>query len=203
MENNTVDHLDLSWTHHYKRFIKSQTILDRELMESISITCIYVNTRSEVDHVLRETHNLVFDPSSTGSILPEKTVLQIIQSKKQRLDYRYKLDDMLSYFITIDPINLPKYSTTDLEENKKNTILTSIPSPTDIWIPPSFFIFHPINTIFFIFRQLVRVVPLQSILKSTVGNSDHSKKVTKRVRISSVLPKHTRSTTNKLRILPS
>jgi len=225
----TVDDLDLSWTHEYRRSISSQTTIARELMETITITCIYVNPRSEIDHILREKHSLVFDASSSGSILPEEAVLQIIQSKKHRSNLRYKLEDIMSHIVTIDPIYLPEYITTN--DTSMNNGFTSISVPTSIWIPPSFFIFHPINTIYFVFRQLVRVTAapaLPSILKkskdattaplcienadsngtfshSLIGglNEKKSKKVTKRVRISSTLPNNTRSITNKLRILDS
>ncbi len=210
-----IDHLDLSWTKEYIRSINSQTLLEREPMEFIRLKFVYVNVHSKIDLVEQEECKLVFDSSSSnGSWLPEETVLRIIQTRKtvSSTGQRYKLDDILSYIVTVDPLHL-----TDYCENKSTSVdLKTISTIGTIHIPSSFFIFHRMNTIYFIFRQLVRVqtvgaktarlsqapaptssVPL-SILKT---GKEPSKKTTKRVRISPILPKHTRSTTSKIRIL--
>lgn len=201
---NKIDHLDLSWTKEYIRSMNSQTLLDREPMETIRLKFIYVNAHSKIDLVEHEDCKLVFDPSSNGSWVPEETVLRIIQNRKTvaSTGHRYKLGDILSYVVTVDPMHLSGYC----GEKGVSDSLKTISTIGAIPIPPSFFIFHHINTIYFIFRQLVRLqssgtgtsAPPLSILKN---GKEPTKKTTKRVRISPVLPKHTRSSTSKIRII--
>lgn len=208
-----IDHLDLSWTKEYIRSINSQTLLECEPMETIQLKFVYVNAYSKIDLVEQEECKLVFDTSSNGSWLPEATVLRIIQNRKTiaSTGHRYKLGDILSYVVMLDPMHLSGYSA---EKGGSVDGLKTISTIGAIHIPSSFFIFHRINTIYFIFRQLVRlqtvgtgigkdIIPLASSIPLSIlkTGKEPSKKTTKRVRISPVLPKHGRSNTSKIRII--
>ena len=217
-DESKIHYLDLSWTKEYIRSINSQTLLEREPMEFIQLTFLYIDAHSTIDRIEKEEYKLVFDPSSNGCWLLEDTVLRIIQTRKldASTGHRYKLDDILSYIVTVDPMHLTEYgSEKGIAKNldgsggiRIHEELKTISIPGAIHIPSSFFIFHRINTIYFIFRQLVRVpndvhktaaiVSPLSILKT---GKEPSKKTTKRVRISPILPKHTHSSTSKIRIL--
>lgn len=185
------DFLDLSWTEEPNRLINSQTLYPSEPMKTIDIQIIYINSSSNIDKLKRETQVLQVIESS-GSILTEDVLLRIIQNNKQFGNTRYKYEGLATYFVTLDPTNIFQHIQNPegsfdffLEKNRVDTL----------FIPSTLFIFHSINTIYLFFRELTLVikgsgvsssaVPLTSILKKHNGI-----KVTKRVRITSDLPKY-------------
>lgn len=169
--------LDLSWT---KEYIKNDSIHIREPMSKIKIQFIYINNQSNVEKMMYEYYPLdIFENESTsGSILSQNRLLQIIQSKRQLLDKRYKLDDILLYFITMDSTQLGSF----VQDGTIDAIQT-LQIPCDIIIPSSIFIFHSINTIYLIFREVTLVTEPPKKIKSCLKSENTIKKSTKKVRI--------------------
>lgn len=224
-DNSDLDHLDLSWTETHIRTMNSKTILSPELMTNINIHFVYINTNSEIVKVIKENHPL--QQIDDRCVLPEHLVLQIIHTKRQDKDTRYKLVDILSFIVTLGSEHINGFTqNNDVIEDFMKTI--SIPG--EIEIRPSIIIFHPLNTIYFIFREMILVTSkLQVISKPQVnsssminpkktpenaipssilkmGDTARSKKMTKRVRISDDLPTFKSGTplsgkTAKIRIL--
>ena len=223
-----LDHLDLSWTENHIRTTNSETVLCPEHMTNINIHFVYINTKAEIVKVIKENHPL--QQIDDKCILPEHLVLQLIQTKRQDKDTRYKLVDILSFIVTLETDHINRFTQNNdvIEDFMKPVSISS-----EIAIPPSMIIFHQLNTMYFIFREMVLVtskpqvnskpqvissskidpkktsenaIPL-SILKT--GENDkgaRSKKMTKRVRISDDLPTFKSGTplsgkTAKIRIL--
>jgi hypothetical protein len=139
---------------------------------------IYVNLDSEIEKVVCENETLLQIDSSNTCIIPKERVLQIVQNKKMlNASLKYSIETILLYNVSIEPENIQKYV------NSENSIpfLKIYPIVDEILIQPSIFIFHEINCIYFIFKQIdVKPMP-KSILKPG-GNG----KKTKRVRIQEV-----------------
>ena len=188
--------LDLSWT---KEYIQTDSIHVREPMSKIKIHFVYIDNYSKIDRVLSEYYPLdIFEnDSNSGSILSQSRLLQIIQSKRQILDKRYKLDDILLYFITMDSGQLHSF-VQDKTNVGKSEYLQSKQIPCNIVVPSSIFIFHSMNSIYLIFREMTLVsslpkytidkkekteVKMKSCLKTNTGSASDTKKTTKRVRI--------------------
>ena len=190
--------LDLSWT---KEYIQTDSIHVREPMSKIKIHFVYIDNYSKIDRVLSEYYSLdIFEnDSNSGSILSQSRLLQIIQSKRQILDKRYKLDDILLYFITMDSGQLHSF-VQDKTNSDKSEYLQSKQIPCNIVVPSSIFIFHSMNSIYLIFREMTLVSSLpkytidkkektevnakvKSCLKTNTGSGSDTKKTTKRVRI--------------------
>ena len=205
-----LDHLDLSWTESHIRTMNSKTILSPELMTNINIHFVYINTNAEIVKVIKENHPL--QQIDNKCVLPEHLVLQFIQTKRQDKDTRYKLVDILSFIVTLGSEHINRFTqNNDIIEDFMKTI--SIPG--EIEILPSIIIFHPLNTIYFIFREMVLVTSKPQVISKPQVNSSskidpkktsenaipssilktgendkgaRSKKMTKRVRISDDLP---------------
>ena len=181
-----TDHLDLSWTEEHIRTTNSQTIYCKEQMYHINIKFIYVNTNSNVCKVVQEKHPLK-PLNNSGSVLSEYIVMQLAKTKNIIDDVRYKLDDILVYFVPLDPVNVFDYAKNDdtissisNHSSSHSSVSTGysassndfhfmkiIPILGDIIIPTSLFVFHPLNTIYFIFREMV-------LIQDIVSNIPHS-----------------------------
>jgi len=188
--------VNLSWTHEY---VKSETIHSCEPMEQINIHFVYVNRASEIEKVVVEEYPLKLKymvdvdmdadadvdmdrSKASSSFISEQLVLQLIQSKKMNDDLgrRYKLDDILLHFVTLDPANLFDYAKhVSDSSSSSSSFLKTLHFPGEIVVPPTLFIFHPLNTIYFIFSELTLVPqkPLVSILKNPEKRTSTTKKV--------------------------
>ena len=205
--------LDLSWTQEYIRLAKSENHPERERMESIQIQFIYVSTLNEVIHTICETHDLITDTanSNNNSLLPNEKTLHLIQSKKEYNGKRFKLTDISLFLVNLESQELFDYS---VSVSDSRTFFREIPILGQICIPSSIFIFHKVNRLYFVFREMVRStpslvkkVPTSSILHLSTSKmpiksaliSDKNSALEKREGIKNPLSK---KTTKRVRISP-
>ena len=167
--------LDISWVEKHERLLNIYENYQREHMDSIKICYIYVNLQSEIEKVICENEYLFFN--GNYNVIPKERVLQIVQNKKLLdNDLKYTIDNILVYNVSIEPENIQKYVNCESVES----FLKIYPIVDEIQLPPSIFIFHEINSIYFIFKQ--NEVKPKSILKNGNKFKENGKK-TKRVRI--------------------
>jgi hypothetical protein len=188
--DDTESIIDTNWINEYDRLQSIDSNPVREHMNSIGAYFIYINPNDYIENILFEKIVLEFDSEKKSSIIRKETVLKIIQSKKNVVDSKYKLIDILSFVIDIEPENIQSFLKNDLEKMEFNncfdskTFMKIIPIFNDIHICKSIFIFHNINSLFFFFKESennTRRFTLKSILKNY--SSDNVKKNTKKVRI--------------------
>jgi hypothetical protein len=178
--------LDISWIDKHERMNNIHKNYQREPMDSIKMCYIYVNLDSEIEKVVCENETLVQMDSSNTCIIPKERVLQIVQNKKMlNASLKYSIETILLYNVSIEPENIQKYV------NSENSIpfLKIYPIVDEILIQPSIFIFHEINCIYFIFKQ-IDVKPMPKSILKPVGNgikNGVNGKKTKRVRIQDAL----------------
>jgi len=181
---DTESVMDTTWIQEYDSLQSISTTPVRELMKSIGAYFVYINPNDYIENILFETINLEFniDFDSKFSIITKEAVLKIIQSKKKVLDLKYKLVDILSFVVDVEPENIQSFNKTDLDDSK--TFLKNVPIFNDIHIDKSIFVFHNINSLFFFFKESenhLRRFTLKSILKKdsfhAIDNNTTSKKV--------------------------
>jgi hypothetical protein len=158
--------MDTDWIHHEQRL----SIIDQKCLPEplpyITLEFIYINKQSEVVDTATEKLS-----SSSSSSLSKELLISIIHAHKKRDHKNYVLKDTLLFHIPIQPEILPSF----LEETFNTSIFTkTFPIIDDIVLPPSIFIFHPINTLFFVYCEQ---------LKSALKSDHQSQSITKRVRI--------------------
>jgi len=191
LDHDTESLIDTNWIQEYDSLQSISTTPLRELMTSIGAYFIYINPNDYIENILFETIDLEIDIDSKFSIITKEAVLKIIQSKKRVLDLKYKLVDILSFVIDIEPENIQSFNKTDLDDSR--TFLKNIPIFNDIHIYKSIFVFHNINSLFFFFKETenhLRRFTLKSILKkdsfdtfSYINNNNNNNNTSKKVRI--------------------
>jgi hypothetical protein len=152
--------IDNSWI-DFENKISSCNQQFREPLSSISSTCIYIDTLSNIHHVSKDVIDI-----HSEAIIHKDTLLQFIQNKQFHDNKKYKLEDVLSFQVDLDDTQI-------LSSNFD--FFKSISYLNDIQCIPSIFCFHDIASLYFIFYQ---VPPVKSILKKA-----NSAKTTKKVRI--------------------
>jgi hypothetical protein len=167
---DNVDDLDSSWIDKEEKMAASNTNYIREPIDEIQLFFIYINDKSEIEYVSKESESI------DGSISKDR-LLQIIQTKRHHNNKKYRLDDLLSFQIDLEPENIQSFS----ELNSLNDISTSFFKSVHIFDEviclPSIFIFHDIASLFFMFNEI------DTVKKSILRSSSDSNRITKKVRI--------------------
>jgi len=192
MESTDMD-LDISWIKENQRLQNMETNYLPELMENIDLFFIYINPNNYIDKIIREKYPLFIDCSTNCSRLSKENLLKIIQTNKRLLKsntiHKYKFMDILTYHIDLEPEHIQNYTKNENIQESSQGFFKVLNIIDDISISPSIFIFHKINSIFFLFQEIETNKnrhTLKSILKKPLVNEPEcvgSQKATKKVRI--------------------
>lgn len=174
--------LNMSWEDEFIRSTDCEITYSPEPMDKIRIQLLYVNTENQIHHSEIQSHPLTIISDLSGSEFSDSAIMRIIMSNRNFQNKRYKCESISQYCLSIEPTKLfdnphvcidykPYFKTIDL--------------PRTIHIPPSLFIFHSINSIWFLFRELELIKPPVKPIVSIIKNQSNTQpKKTKRVRIS-------------------
>ena len=186
--------LDTSWILEHERLSTIKESYLRETMDSINCYFVYINRNQYIEKIITDKLPLLLSDDKTYSYLSKETLLQIIQSRKIKTPFsKYKLTDVVSYLVDLEPENIQSYSNSENEKNVKDVKdVKDLDNPffnirsfmDDIKFNNSIFIFHGINSIYFLFEEVELLNhrhTLKSILKTAESISDKSQ--TKKVRI--------------------
>tara|TARA_B100000035_G_scaffold315153_1_gene334127 strand:- start:361 stop:975 length:615 start_codon:yes stop_codon:yes gene_type:complete len=145
--NETTDEpLDTSWLEKYDRILDIQNNYEKEKMNSIQMVCIYINGENEIQHVHSES--LMLELCDKGSHINKDDLLTLIQRKKYFQHLKYKLEDILFYHVPLEHEKISDYSKSETDEGD---FLQKVSFLDSLDVPDSIFIFHEINTLYFIF----------------------------------------------------
>lgn len=164
-----MDEDDL-WLQEQKKILNIKTNYKREPLEYINLHFCYVDADNAIVNLKTEKHTF-----SETQTISEKEIFNIIEEKKHDANLHYVFSELSLFIVDLEPENIQT-----IEPNNAPFFKT-LPFVSDIVIPPSIFIFHPLNSLFFLFKRR------KSSLKQGVTKSNK--------RVSFSLPpskKHTR-----------
>jgi hypothetical protein len=163
--------LDISWIKEQEKLQQINENYFKEPMEAIDMFFIYINTNDYIEKIVYGEQKLVINPNN-NSIIPNEDVIQLIENNKYLANNKYKILDILLYNVSLQPENIQSYSQNDNVLDTSSKFIEPLSIINDFVIPPSIFIFHKINSLFFIFKQLEKInIPLpKPILKSCISN---------------------------------
>jgi hypothetical protein len=183
---DTSDDLDLSWIEEDTRMSKISRNYFRENMKYIYTYCIYINNGQNIDKIVSSVQELDDIGVNNQKGLSQTTLYEFIQTNQiLSTGIKYNLLDILVYNVDLEPENIQGFSKMDSLTIFTSRFLKTGLIGQDIHIPPSIFIFHNLNALYFIFKEV------DTNIKSALKISDISKKKTKRVSI------HTKNHTRK------
>ena len=200
-ESDNESDLDISWVEEQEKLQHINENYFKEPMEMIDIFFIYVNTNDYIEKINHLQQELSLNNNS--GLIHNDIIIQLIEKNKFLSNNKYKIQDVLLYNVSLNPENIQSYSKDENILESSSKFLEPLSIINDFIIPPSIFIFHKINSIFFIYKQLqeVKSIP-KPILKSCIKKNDYvvsnnnnnekntnekineKRKVTKKVRIS-------------------
>jgi hypothetical protein len=208
------DLLDETWVHELQKIQDVKQNYCKESMDSISIHSIFINNTKHIDKIVNS--ELPLSRHSTlenNRYIPKNAIMSIIQQNKEHTrelsKRQYKLMDIASFFVTLEPEHIQSYSKTGSPHSTRD-FFTIHPYLEDIQVPMSIFIFHKLNSIFLLFQEAASFSTgrtMKSILKKT-SNKNAKTSHTKKVKINTelnqsyrnVCKKRTRTRRNRIQI---
>lgn len=194
MENNLEEDdtdLDIIWINEQTKLQNIQQNYFKEPMEQIKIYCIFINKNLYIDNINCQLHPVSVESNKHYTHLSQEHILKIIQTHKtNKSTVNYKLKEILSYIVDIEPGDIQQYVSAKNQKdgdpkNHSNLFFKTHSNIADeIKIPDSIFIFHDINSIYFLFQERETEQhnhTYKSILK--IDNRENEHKTTKKVRI--------------------
>jgi len=202
----------MSWIEREEKILQIQQNYLREPMDTIRCYFLYINLNSYIEKITSEqitisyqngepTENTSSDTSKIG-IIPKEQVLHIIQQKRlcnnnstnNNNNTKYVFKDSWMYLVDLEPENLQNYSKSENFQEISKQFFQVLPPIEDIRIPPSIFIFHDINALYFLFQEvppkeniqpksILKIIdPMQSSL-SELADSNNTQNKKKKVTI--------------------
>lgn len=158
--------LDTSWIEN----AEFQDNYKRESMKDIGLFFIYIQLDGSIEQIIQESE------SCEQGYISKERILHIIQSKRHYTGKKYRLMDLLSFLVTLEPDQLTDF----IQRENQGDFLNALPIFDTAYLEPSIFIFHDLNGLFFFFKE-VETIAMKSILKNGGGDTN---RITKKVRIS-------------------
>lgn len=215
INNDDESIIDTSWIQEYDNLNKISTHQERTFMDSINAYFVYINKNLYIDKILFEKVPLDRNNDSKFSYISKELLLKIIQNKKIKTPMsKYRLIDILSYVVNLEPEIIQDFSNQNIENeifedlgnnSEINKFLKVLSVIDDVQLDKSIFIFHNINCLYFIFQEIENPDykssqhkhTIRSILKKNKENSLKSEgnggsNNTKKVRIVTDIREHSR-----------
>ena len=172
-ESDNESDLDISWVQEQEKLQHINENYFKEPMEMIDMFFIYINTNDYIEKINHLQQELSLNNNS--GVIHNDIIIQLIEKNKFLSNNKYKIQDVLLYNVSLNPENIQSYSNDENILESSSKFLEPLSIINDFIIPPSIFIFHKINSIFFIFNQLqeVKHVVPKSILKSSIQYNDN------------------------------
>ena len=131
----------------------------KEHMSSIATHFIYVNSQNHIVKIKTEK----LDLSSSNwlkegeIVIPENVIFELIQSKKNLsimgVEHKYSLLDIFLYNVDLEPENIQQYSNNLYFSDFSKKFFEKVSFSKEVVLYPSLFVFHSINSFFFIFKE--------------------------------------------------
>jgi hypothetical protein len=143
----------MKWIEQQERMLQIQQSYSREPMDSILCHFLYVNLENNIEKVTSERINLIVNTDK--NIISMEHVLQLIQSNRiSTPNTKYIFQESFLYHVDLESENLQQYIQGDNSIDISKRFFHVLPLLDDIVLPSSIFIFHHLNSLYFLFKEV-------------------------------------------------
>jgi hypothetical protein len=134
---------DDKWIQEQNKILNIQSNHPREPLPFIKIHLCYIDCNNSIVEIKTEKH--VF--TNTTTTITEAEILRLIDSKKRLSNRLFTFSEMAVFHVDLEPEHINSFAP------ETTTFFKPIAMISDICLTNSIFIFHPLNCLFFIFKQ--------------------------------------------------
>lgn len=147
MQNDDIDvdiiDEDEKWIQEQNKILNMQNNHPREPLQFIKIHLCYVDCNSSIVEIKTEQHFF----TNTTTTITEAEILRLIDSKKRLSNRLFAFSEMAVFHVDLEPEHINSFAP------EATTFFKPVAIISDICLSNSIFIFHPLNCLFFIFKQ--------------------------------------------------
>ena len=179
MQNKDVDvdiiDEDDKWIQEQNKILNMQNNHPREPLPFIKIHLCYVDCNNSIVEIKTEKH--FFTNTTTTTTITEAEILRLIDSKKRLSNRLFTFSEMAVFHVDLEPEHINSFAP------EATTFFKPLAIISDICLSNSIFIFHPLNCLFFIFKQKssLKAGPTSGATKSMKKVVFNPKKQTRRI----------------------
>lgn len=185
MNEENVDELDLSWTNEYLRTLHGGITYEKECMTHIHVDLHYSNLNNVIIHREKLKLPLTLHSNYNHTSFLQDDLITLIQKHRFFHNKKYKCDGILKFHIGDEPSSIIEHICEENFHFHPNNCVQTFTIPCTLDFPPSLFIFHSINSIHILFRELVLVNDSKKPV--SILRTQHGKYTKKRVRIAEIV----------------
>lgn len=145
MEQELIINTD--WINNEMRLFNENGILHQELMKTIQIIHVHINSSSEVIKTRRVVHSF----NNGDNLLSSNEIFRYYVQNRNTDSIQYKFFKLLVY-----NVDLGDKLYTTINSISTINFLKSFTHIKDIIINPSLFIFHEINAVYLIYKENIK-----------------------------------------------
>ena len=170
MDNDVVDNDVADWLDDEQRILNIQQNPVREPMKSIRGVFIFINQHHYIDKIVVEDI-VSFGEHNNEFRIPFSQVLRLVQSKRYvTSNTKYIFREVCLFNVDLEAEHVQGFVNDGDGDGDGDSgrFFRVLPATEDIVIPPSIFIFHSVNTLYFYFQEVLlkRAGEPRSILKT-------------------------------------
>lgn len=157
--------MDQLWIEELERLHHIDHLILRESLPYIHVFYIFINEQNEIIDSIKQLWKFQKNELESTIFLPKEKLLNYLE-QVQRNNYFFQ--ELVVFHIPLEPEMLSSLKTSQ-------NFIHSFNSLDNISLPSSLFIFHPFNTLYFIFKEK------KTVLKSSLstGTKSNTKKSVK------------------------
>ena len=163
------DGLDLSWLDTTKKILTADKNYDKEPSEYITFHFCYVN--KDIQKIITEKHHF---SDKTHTSLSSQFLNTLISEKSKLNGLQYVCKSVSTFFVDLEPEHVQQFTKTT---TYYDFFTKDIDLQQDLVCPPTIFVFHSLNSLFFLFEEAppLELLP-RSILKAGLRTAGSTKK---------------------------
>lgn len=145
MSNDIVINAD--WIDNETRLYNENEMLQQEFMKTIQIVNIYINSSSEIVKVSKISHTF----KDGNNVISSNDIFRYYIENRSVESIKYQLFKLLIYNVDLGEKH---YAT--IKSVSNINFLNCVSHVKDVVINPSLFIFHELNSIYFIYNNNIK-----------------------------------------------
>jgi hypothetical protein len=142
-EEEEEDH-DKKWIEEQTKILNIKSNHQREPLPYIHLHLCYVDCNNSIVDLKTIKHLFVDEETP---VLSEAEIIKIIESHKRVSNMSFMFSELAVFHVDLEPEHINSF------DPENTTFLKTFPVISDVHLSESIFIFHPLNCLFFLFKQ--------------------------------------------------
>jgi len=165
-----TEDLDLSWVETTKKILNADKNYEKEPLEYVVFHFCYINA-TNIQKIITEKH---YFSNNAQPSLSAQFLNTLIETKSKLNGQQYVCKSVSSFFVDLEPEHIQPFAKTNAYYD---FFTKTIDVTQDFHCPPTIFVFHSLNSLFFLFEEMppLELVP-RSILKAGRSPAGATKK---------------------------